>query len=120
MTNNILLSMKGRQVLIDIGVVLALPALFLLGSYLWSPSEDTALLSLVAPPQAELEFGAKAKAALDDLRSITPEDDAKFFESQEYKSLQEFHVDIPPTTLGRTYPFTAPDAVRAAAAAKSR
>ncbi|HEY9585972.1 MAG TPA: hypothetical protein VJJ02_05310 [Candidatus Paceibacterota bacterium] len=101
--------MKGKQILIDVGVVLVIPALLLVGYYFWSPRGDSALLSLVAPPE-EREYGAQAKAALASLRSITM--DGSLFEDPVYKSLQEFHVDIEPATLGRTYPFTSPDSVR--------
>lgn len=100
--------MKGKQALLDIGVVLAVPLLLVVGYYFWSPSGDSALLSLVAPPP-EQEYGAKAKAALATLNSINM--DASLFEDPVYKSLQEFHVDIEPATLGRTYPFTTPPAV---------
>jgi hypothetical protein len=100
---------KAKQTLIDVGIVLALPLLVLAGLYFWSPNaNDTALLSLVAPSQ-EPEFGAKARAALEKLKSITM--DGSLFDDTVYLSLQEFHVDVEPAVLGRTYPFAPPDAL---------
>jgi hypothetical protein len=108
---------KFKQPLIDIGVVLALPILVFLGSYFWSPSGDTALLSVVPTPQAA-EFGAASKSALDRLNSINM--DTSLFADPVYQSLQEFHIDIAPATLGRPYPFTPPDAVRNAVPLKTK
>lgn len=111
--------MKSKQVLIDIGVVLVIPALVLAGLYFLNSKSDNALLSLVAPPTEE-HIGAKAKIALETLKSISM-DDSLFKDTCDpgvdgdpcrvYQSLQEFHVDVPPATLGRTYPFVPPDAL---------
>ncbi|MEK7118783.1 MAG: hypothetical protein AAB869_04185, partial [Patescibacteria group bacterium] len=72
-------------------------------------NSDSALLSMVAPPQRP-EFGVKARAALETLKSISM--DASFFEDPVYQSLQEFSTDVLPAELGRTYPFTPPDVLR--------
>ncbi len=112
--------MKGRQALIDIGVVLAIPLLFFVGGYFWSPTGDSALLSLGAPPESAKDLGANVKAALDTLRTIDLEKNALLFDDPVYQSLQEFHVDIAPATLGRDNPFTPPDAVRTIIAGKLR
>jgi len=101
--------MSGKQALLDTLVVLFVPFIVGMGFYLWAPSEELALLSLVKPPE-EQEFGVQAKSALAALRSITM--DGSLFEDPVYKSLQEFHVDIDAAVLGRTYPFTPPNAVR--------
>lgn len=109
--------MKTKQVLFDIGIVLALPILVFVGSYFWNSDNNTALLSLVAPPE-ESEFGARTNAVLDTLSSITM--DSSLFDDPVYRSLQEFHVDVAPATLGRPYPFTPPDVLRNTAATKLR
>ena len=109
--------MKGKQALFDIGIVLALPLLLIAGYYFWSSGGESPLLSLVVPQEATQEYGAQARAALATLKSIRM--DGSLFDDPVYKSLHEFHVDIPMTTsFGRAYPFTIPDAVRAARAVK--
>ena len=101
--------MKGKQALTDIGIVLVIPVLVFLGYYFWNSGSDSELLSLVAPQEGQQEYGKEAKAALAELKSITM--DGSLFEDPVYKSLQEFHVDVSPAVLGRSYPFSTPDAV---------
>lgn len=103
---------KAGRTLFDVIVVLLLPALLAVGYYFfWNESDDSALLSLVVQEQSGQEHGAKAKDALNKLRSISM--DASLFNDPVYQSLQEFHVDIDRSTpLGRSYPFTPPDVLR--------
>jgi hypothetical protein len=108
--------MKGKQTMIDIVIVLALPLVAFLGYYFWNSNENNALLSIIAPPPESQAYGTKAKAALASLKSITMDD--SLFSDPIYTSLKEFHVDVPPSVLGRANPFTTPDAVRAAKSSK--
>ncbi len=102
---------KGGKAAFDIVAVLLVPLLLAGGYYFWSGDEDSALLSLVVTKQDGQEFGAKAKAALEKLRSIKM--DGSLFEDPAYLSLKEFHVDIDMVIpLGRPYPFTPPDVLR--------
>lgn len=109
--------MKGKQALFDVIIVLAFPAIIIGGYYLWGPSNDTGLLSLVVAPQPQQEFGVKARAALAALKSISM--DGSLFQDPVFKSLEEFHVDITPSALGRMYPFATPDALRSGVSTKS-
>jgi len=111
--NNIraLLPEKAGRVVFDVLAVLLLPTLFALGYYFWSGDDDSALLSLVVSKEDGREYGAKAKEALARLRSIKM--DTSLFDDPAYQSLKEFHVDIDmEIPLGRTYPFTPPEALR--------
>ena len=103
---------KKNQALFEIGIVLAIPMLLLWGYYfLGSSSDDSALLSFVVSQEETQEYGVQAKQALSALKSINM--DASLFDDPVYTSLKEFHLDIDTTTsLGRTYPFTPPPAVR--------
>lgn len=109
--------MKGKQTVIDIAIVLALPLVVFLGYYFWNSNDNNALLSIVAPPPESQEYGSKAKTALVTLRSITMDD--SLFNDPLYLSLKEFHVDVPEAVLGRANPFTTPEAVRTAKSLKS-
>lgn len=102
---------KSGKALFDVLAVLLVPALLLVGYYFWSDDDDSALLSLVVSKETGQEFGAKAKDALNRLRSITMDD--SLFKDPVYQSLKEFHVDIDMNiSLGRSYPFTPPDVLR--------
>ncbi|OGZ08370.1 MAG: hypothetical protein A3C93_02795 [Candidatus Lloydbacteria bacterium RIFCSPHIGHO2_02_FULL_54_17] len=106
-----LLSEEKRKMLFDVLVVLVLPGLFVVGYFFWSGDDDPALLSLMVPPEENREFGAKTKEALAKLGSIKM--DAALFQDPAFLSLQEFKVDIDfDVPLGRSYPFTPPDALR--------
>ncbi len=106
-----LLNENQRKMITDVLVVLILPALFAFGYFFWGGGEDSALLSLVVPPQETREFGVKTKEALAKLGSIKM--DAALFRDPAFLSLQEFKVDIDfDVPLGRSYPFTLPDALR--------
>lgn len=102
--------MKGKQALIDAGVVLALLVLLMGGYYAWSPEKNQTLLSFTTPNEGRQEYGKKARGALAALKSISM--DSSLFENPVYRSLDEFHVDIPASSLGRSYPFTPPDSLR--------
>lgn len=104
--------MKGKQTVIDIAIVLALPLVVFLGYYFWNSNDNSALLSIIAPRPESQAYGTKAKAALATLRSITMDD--SLFSDPIYTSLKEFHTNVPSSVLGRANPFTTPEAVRAA------
>jgi hypothetical protein len=97
--------MIGKQLIIDISLVVALPVLIIGGYYLWGPTSD----SLSLAPSAALgvaEPGYKTKLALDTLSSITLDD--SLFADPAYLSLKSFTVVIPEVPLARSYPFTPP------------
>jgi hypothetical protein len=101
--------MMGKQIIVDIVVVVILPALLIGGYYLFKNSDD-ALLSFVSPTTlpAGQDLGAKTKNALILLRSIPPTLDQSLFNDPAYLMLKDYQVTIPTISLGRVNPFTPP------------
>ena len=98
----------GKQIIIDILVVVTLPVL-IIGVYFFAfRTNDPTLLT--APPilgaNAEEEPGVKTKQALDTLRGISL--DGGLFSDPAYNVLQPYVVSIPPASTSRKYPFTPP------------
>jgi hypothetical protein len=108
--------MMGKQIIIDIVVVIVLPALLIFGYYEFK-SEDGALLSLASPTIATQEghsgppLGEKTANALALLRSIPTELSQSLFSDPAYLMLKDYRVSIPSVTLGRSNPFTPPPAL---------
>jgi hypothetical protein len=105
--------MQGKQIIVDIVVVIVLPLLFL-GGYYSLKSDDGVFLSLteptvaVQPGEEGQELGAKTATALVLLRSIPPELDQSLFNDPAYLMLRDYRVTIPTIPLGRANPFTPP------------
>ena len=101
--------MMGKQSLIDVLVVLVVPALFIGGYYFWWRTDSTSLLSVssgaVADRSAD-EPGAKTRLALETLNTITLSD--ALFKDPAFLSLKTYRVEIPTVPLSRAYPFTQP------------
>ncbi len=103
----------GKQIMIDILVVLAVPVILIGGFYFWK-TDDGALLSLLSPdvtlPGDEgKELGAKTKLALTTLGSI--DFDESFFRNEAFMTLNDLTATVATTSLGREYPFTSPDVI---------
>ena len=96
-----------KQALIDLGIVLIVPALIVGGFFLWGGAGETALLSQT--PTADLspdQPGAKTKLALDTLGGITL--DGSLFKDEAFTSLEAYNPPIPEVDISRDYPFTPP------------
>lgn len=109
--------MNGRQIIIDILVVVLMPLMIVAAYYFWKEGDTSLLLSSVTlsgaakPGEDEAkELGAKIKLALATLNTIKL--DNSIFTDPVYQSLRDFPVTIATTTLGRDYPFTLPEGVR--------
>ena len=102
--------MMGKQVVVDIAVVLVTFGA-LIGVYYFFKGNDDALLSLVATPAAVQPGegggrGSKTETALVMLQSIKLDD--SIFSDPAYLALKQYQVTIPTVPLGRQYPFTPP------------
>jgi hypothetical protein len=101
--------MIGKQIVIDILVVITLPILLIGGYFLWFRTNDSALLLSSLAPTTEAEPGAKTKQALDTLKSLTLDD--SLFVDPAYNALIAYNVVVPPATTSRAYPFTPPTVI---------
>ncbi len=98
----------GKQILIDILVVITLPILIIGVYFLAFRTNDPTIIA--APPvlgaSAAEEPGAKTKQALDTLKGLSL--DGSLFADSAYTSLRPFAVGIPSASTSRKYPFTPP------------
>lgn len=101
---------KLKHNIIDVVVVLAVPAIVVLGYfYVWQGGIGGG--TSMTPGQDEvLERGAKVKEALSVIRTITKLDDA-IFQDPIFTTLKDRSVPITDEAIGRDNPFTAPDSV---------
>ena len=98
----------GKQILIDILVVITLPILIIGVYFLAFRTNDPIIIA--APPvlgaSVVEEPGVKTKQALDTLKGLSL--DGSLFTDPAYTSLQPFVVGIPSASTSRKYPFTPP------------
>ena len=104
----------GKQIMIDILVVLLVPVILIGGYYFWKTNDGT-LLSFVSsditlPGDEDKELGAKTKLALVTLNSI--DFNAEFFKDEAFASLRDLTATVSTTPLGREYPFTSPELIK--------
>jgi hypothetical protein len=102
--------MLGRQLLTDIGIILAAPIVVIGGYFLWGNPDTVQLLS--EAPVVRIgadEPGAKTKLALDTLNGITLSD--ALFKDEAFTSLTTFSAEIPEVALSRDNPFVPPPAI---------
>jgi|GEM_PF-2466065 len=98
-----------KQVLLDILIVLALPALAIFGYFYFNTTSGTKLLSDVSmgvaalPGEGNAELGTKTKIALNELKSINF--DKTLFTDATFLTLEDFTLPIIATPIGREYPF---------------
>jgi hypothetical protein len=98
--------MFGKQLFLDIIVIVSIPALLIGIYFLWFRAESGPLLSaksemLRVDPN---EPGNQTKLALQSLQRITLND--AVFKSPSYFQLQIYTVEIKPSELSREYPFS--------------
>lgn len=102
-----------KQILLDILIILILPALFIAGYfYLKSDSGAALLLSgdSVLPGEENVDPGMKARLILTELKSINF--DESLFTDPTFQSLVDFTKPVASTSVGRAFPFTPPDELR--------
>ena len=101
--------MIGKQILIDIGVVIIAPLVLVVGYYYFFPPELVVDSSGAEPLRvsAEDKPGGKARMALAQLRSTNI--DVEFFRDPAFIALKEHSVTIPSSALGRANPFIIPE-----------
>ncbi|KKU78058.1 MAG: hypothetical protein UY04_C0047G0007 [Parcubacteria group bacterium GW2011_GWA2_47_7] len=107
----------GKQTLIDIVIVLIAPIL-LVGAFLYAGVDSvTSLLSfssigvLSEPGIGNEQLGMKTTEVLKELKSIKFND--SIFTDPAFLSLYDFTGTIPETAVGRPYPFSPSDEVKA-------
>ena len=98
----------GKQILIDILVVITLPILIIGVYFLGFRTNDPTIIA--SPPvlgaSAAEDPGVKTKQALDTLKGLSL--DGSLFTDPAYTSLKPFAVGIPSASTSRKYPFTPP------------
>ncbi len=95
-----------KKNLVDILVVFGIPALLIWGFYAFQ-SPDSPVLSMISgiinQNAGGEEVGTKTKEALAVLDTIKLNE--SLFEDPAYKTLKDYPITIPGTTLGRANPF---------------
>ncbi len=95
-----------KKNLVDILVVFGIPAALVWGFYSFQ-SPDSPMLSIIAQvinhQKVGEDVGAKTKEALAVLDTIKLNE--SLFEDPAYKTLKNYPITIPGTTLGRANPF---------------
>lgn len=102
--------MFAKQALIDLGIVLIIPAFIVGGYYSWGGS--TEMLLMTEQPIGTLgpdEPGEKTKLVLDTLNGIVLTD--ALFKDEAFTTLSSFSVPIPEVPLSRPNPFTPPPVI---------
>ena len=104
--------MMGKQALVDLLIVLVIPALFVGVYYFFFHGDNaTLLLSSSATPStvSTNEPGAKTELILKTLHSIHLDD--SLFGDPAYLSLKTYTVTIPTVPISRPFPFTPPPVI---------
>ena len=102
--------MFGKQSLIDLGIVLAIPLVLIGGVTFFGGTNDVSLIS--EQPSAAIgpnDPGAKTKLALDTLSGISLSD--ALFKDEAYTTLVPYSAPIPPVPLSRDNPFIPPPVI---------
>lgn len=104
--------MMGKQAVVDLLIVLVLPA-FIVGVYfVWFRSSDSNVLLSATSGQATISAnqpGAKTELALKTLKSIHLDD--SLFKDPAYLSLKTYTINILSVPVSRPFPFTPPPVV---------
>ena len=106
-----------KRILIDVLVVLVLPVMLIFGyKYVDTGGVPNLLSSYLTDPTAPdlpagQDLGAKTKLVLEKLNSIHFDD--SIFTDPVFFSLVDFTQPISTSTIGRPYPFSTPDQLKA-------
>jgi hypothetical protein len=98
-----------HQTLVDIAIVLLVPAIILGAFYAIKSADDSPLFSVKDGVEEDSTRGEVVREALATLRGI--ELDATFFDSPAFQKLVEYPVTLPTPSFGRENPFV-PSGVR--------
>lgn len=97
----------GKQILIDILVVITLPVLIIGVYFLEFRTNDPSILATPqVPGNTADEPGVKTRQALETLKGLSL--DASLFSDPAYTSLEPYVTSIPPASTSRKYPFIPP------------
>jgi hypothetical protein len=103
-----------KQTLLDVIVVLIIPALLIVGYVNIGAEQLTSLVTFnmigtIMPANTD-NTGMTTKTAISELRSIKLDD--SIFSDPRYQSLVDFSGKIGTSTAGRDYPFSTPEGIR--------